>query len=92
MGVARDPSLGNNVPRGNIFLQENRPVPQPPFFGLEVSSNVVGGNLQVFKTFGSAPKSVNNNRVRPNLQCKENAAPFTSTGNTAGKFEDQCSA
>jgi hypothetical protein len=92
VGVARDPSLGNTVPRGNIFLQENRPVPQPPFFGLEVSSNVVGGNLQVFKTFGSAPKSVNNNRVRQNLQCKENAAPFTSSGNTAGKFEDQCPA
>jgi hypothetical protein len=92
VGVARDPSLGNTVPRGNIFLQENRPVAQPPFFGLEVSSNVVGGTLQVFKTFGSAPKSVTGNRVRQNLQCKENDAPFASSGNTAGKFEDQCRA
>ena len=57
-----------------------------------MSSNTVGGNLQVFKTFGSAPKSVNNNRVRQNLQCKENDQPFTSSGNTAGKFEDQCRA
>lgn len=92
VGVLRDPSLGNVVAAGNIFVQENTPVPQEGFFGLEVSSNIVGGNLQVFKTMGSAPKAVNNNRVAENLQCKENDEPFESAGNTAGQFEDQCRA
>jgi hypothetical protein len=90
VGVLRDPSLGNVVAVGNIFVQENRPVPQEGFFGLEVSSNTVGGNLQVFKTMGPAPKAVNNNRVAENLQCKENDEPFASAGNTAGQAEDQC--
>ena len=92
VGVTRDPSLGNFVAAGNIFLQENTPVPQEGFFGLEVSSNVVGGNLQVFKTMGSAPKAVQNNHVAENLQCKENDELFVSAGNTAGQFEDQCGA
>jgi hypothetical protein len=93
VGVARAPGgFGNVVAAGNIFVQENVPSFQDPFFGLEVSDNVVGGNLQVFKNRGPAPKAVTNNRVRENLQCKENDPPFLSAGNTAGQHEDQCPA
>jgi hypothetical protein len=60
--------------------------------GMDVNSNDVGANLQVFTTTGGANKSVNLNTVGASIQCKENAAPFVSIGNTAPNKEDQCAA
>jgi hypothetical protein len=77
---------GNSVNRGNIFLQENRPVAH-----FEVNDNTVGQNIQVFKTFGpGVPKTVVNNRAGENLQCFENDPPFIGGPNPAPKKEGQC--
>jgi hypothetical protein len=88
VGVTRDPALANIVPKGNIFVQENLPVAGPE--GLEVSTNRVGENLQVFKNRGDAPKFVQNNTVGENLQCFENDPPFVGGPNIAQKAEGQC--
>jgi hypothetical protein len=78
---------GNDVPRGNILVQENL---LPASEGLFVDRNAVGGNLQVFKNRGEGPKSVLDNVVRQNLQCKENDEPFVGGPNLAPKAEGQC--
>jgi hypothetical protein len=83
VGVA---GQGNSVNRGNIFLQENRPVAH-----FEVNDNTVGQNIQVFKTFGpGVPKAVLSNRAGENLQCFENDPPFIGGPNTAPNKEGQC--
>jgi hypothetical protein len=88
VGVTRIPAFANIVPKGNIFVQENLPVAGPE--GLEVSTNSVGENLQVFKNRGDAPKIVQNNTVGENLQCFENDPPFVGGPNIAQKAEGQC--
>ena len=76
---------GNDVLTGNIQVVENR------VLTLEISGNDVRtGNLQVFKNGGDGAKGVTANVVAQNLQCKENASPFTAGGNTAGDREGQC--
>ena len=76
---------GNDVTGGNIQIAENR------VLMLDVSANVVrNGNLQVFKNGGGGDKLVADNDVAQNLQCKENASPFTAAGNVAGDREGQC--
>jgi hypothetical protein len=76
---------GNELEKGNIFVQEN-------FVSefLVVIGNAVGGNLQVFKNRGPGAKSVSLNTVREDVQCKENDQPFVGGPNAARKAEDQC--
>ena len=57
---------------------------------LQVLRNRTAGNLQVFKNLGAAPKFVQGNLVQQEIQCKENALPFTGGPNTAGGREGQC--
>lgn len=78
---------GNDVARGNIFVQENI-IPAPEV--MAVDRNTVGGNLQVFKNRGDGLKTVLENVVREDLQCKENDPPFLGGPNVARKAEGQC--
>lgn len=54
------------------------------------NSKTVGGDFQLFDNRGAFNFSLN--RVRENLQSKENTPPPTGAGNTAAKREDQCAA
>jgi hypothetical protein len=49
---------------------------------------VLGGDLQAFKNLGGV--SLVNNRMKGNLQCKENIPAPTGRGNQAASKEDQC--
>jgi hypothetical protein len=55
---------------------------------LSARSNTVGGSVQVVKNFGGV--SLVNNRIKGNLQCKENIPAPTGSGNRAASKEDQC--
>lgn len=66
---------------GDIQLESNSDF-------LRVERNVVGGNIQIFQNSGGA--QVIDNRIDGNLQCKENASPFSGSGNQAASLEDQC--
>lgn len=90
-----DPSLGckgNTVSKGNIKVEEN------VIFSLKlnVGSNIVGQNLQVFKNRTSvpspsgSPKFVTSNTVLQILQCQENDPPFFGGPNNAAEAEGQC--
>jgi hypothetical protein len=76
----------NDVPSGNVQVEDNRVT------RLRLRGNDVGGGMQVFKNRGDGSKDVSRNTIAQNLQCKENASPFTNSGppNVAGKKEDQC--
>jgi hypothetical protein len=78
---------GNDVPAGNILVQENV---IPGSEGMAVDRNTVGGNVQVFKNRGQGPKTVLANIVRQDLQCKENDEPFVGGPNLTRKAEGQC--
>jgi hypothetical protein len=80
---------GNTVEKGNIQVEENI---IPPLEALAVGRNTVGGNVQVFKNRGPGQKTVVENVVRQNLQCRRNDEPFVGQPNVAGKAEGQCSA
>lgn len=85
--------IENAVRNGNVQVFENVVIGPPgDDEELRVQVNRVSQDVQVFKTKGNGPKFVTGNTVGQNLQCKENDSPFTSTGNTAGKYEDQCPA
>ncbi|HMM84362.1 hypothetical protein [Azohydromonas sp.] len=49
---------------------------------------MLGGNLQAFKNYGGL--ALANNRMKGNLQCKENIPSPTGGGNRAASKEDQC--
>ena len=66
---------------GDIQLESNSDF-------LRVERNVVGGNIQITQNSGGA--QVIDNRIDGNLQCKENAPPFSGSGNQAASLEDQC--
>ncbi len=78
---------------GNIQLFEN---PIPPDRQILVVENVVAGDLQVFKNVGPGPKQVATNTVGGNLQCFDNALPFTTIrvgfgpNDVTGNAEGQC--
>jgi hypothetical protein len=74
----------NDVPAGNIQIEDNH------VLRLEVSGNLVKGNLQVVKNVGGGEKLVAGNRVSQNLQCGENWSPFVAQDNSAGEREGQC--
>jgi hypothetical protein len=78
---------GNHVPKGNILVQENV---IPALEAMAVNRNTVGGNVQVFKNRGEGPKTVLDNAVSQDLQCKENDEPFIGGPNLADKAEGQC--
>lgn len=78
---------GNDVPKGNIQLEENV---VPSGGVLHALGNRTGGNLQVFKNRGGGDKRIQANTVSQDLQCKENDSPFAGTPNSAGDSEDQC--
>jgi hypothetical protein len=78
---------GNDVPGGNILVQENV---IPGAEAMAVNRNSVGGNVQVFKNRGEGPKTVLANVVRQDIQCKENDEPFVGGPNVAHKAEGQC--
>jgi hypothetical protein len=69
---------------GNIQIEDNQVVT------LEVTGNVVWGNLQVVKNLGGGEKVVAGNTVAQNLQCDGNAIPFIAEDNSAGQREGQC--
>ena len=48
----------------------------------------MGGSLQAFKNYGGV--ALNRNRIKGNLQCKENIPAPTGSGNQAASKEDQC--
>lgn len=81
--------FGNSVRKGDIQVQDNF---IPPFELMAVARNDVGGNVQVFRNRGSGTKTVAENFVRENLQCRRNDQPFVGQPNVAGKAEGQCSA
>jgi hypothetical protein len=78
---------GNNVANGNIQLQDNF---IPPLELMTVARNFVDGNLQVFKNRGPGQKTVAENTVTQNLQCRRNDEPFVGGPNVARKAEGQC--
>ena len=87
VGSSNPICVGNDVANGNILVQENViPGPEAMF----VNRNTVGGNVQVFKNRGEGPKTVLDNVVRQDLQCKENEEPFVGGPNLARKAEGQC--
>lgn len=49
---------------------------------------MLGGNLQAFKNYGGL--ALANNRMKGNLQSKENIPSPTGGGNRAASKEDQC--
>lgn len=55
---------------------------------LSASANTIGGNLQAFKNYAGV--NLRNNRIKGNLQCKENIPAPTGGGNRASSKEDQC--
>jgi hypothetical protein len=69
---------------GNIQIEDNQVAT------LEVSGNVVWGNLQVVKNLGDGEKVIAGNKVAQNLQCDGNAIPFIAEDNAAGQREGQC--
>ena len=71
--------------KGTIKIEENL-VP----FELDIRSNTVAQNLQLFKNRGAGLKFVQLNTVRENLQCFENDPPFVGGPNVAAKAEGQC--
>ena len=73
------------VDNGNIQVVENS-----TSGGLDIVRNRTGANMQVFKNVGAGAKTVRENTVAQDLQCKENTSPFTGSPNTAGDKEDQC--
>jgi hypothetical protein len=80
--------VGNTV-GGKIQVVEN--LIQGGFNTLFVQENEVAGHLQVFENLGPGDKSVNFNAVDKNLQCFDNAPPFTGQPNTVfGKAQGQC--
>lgn len=76
---------GSNVPNGDVQVAENAIT-----FHLFVLSNRVGSDMQVLKNTGLGAKNVQNNTVRENLQCFDNAPPFVGGPNVSGKAEGQC--
>ena len=66
---------------GDILFDENTGP-------MAAHANVLGGNLQAFKNMGGV--KLTNNRMKGNLQCKENIPAPTGSGNTAASKEDQC--
>ena len=77
---------GVAILEGNLQVTENH-------VGLRLhllNNPVAAGNLQVFKNQGDGDKRVQQNTVSQDLQCKENALPFTGGPNTAGETEGQC--
>lgn len=87
VGSSNPICLGNDVAQGNILVQENV-IPAPEV--MAVDRNTAGGNVQVFKNRGEGLKTVVQNVVREDLQCKENDPPFAGGPNIAHKAEDQC--
>jgi hypothetical protein len=77
---------GNRLAKGAIKVEENFVT---AMFGLQIGQNRVD-QLQVFKNSGPGAKTVTNNTVRQNLQCKKNQAPFVGTPNTARHRQGQC--
>lgn len=55
---------------------------------IAASANQVGGSLQAFQNEGGV--RLVNNRIKGNLQCKENVPAPTGGGNQASSKEDQC--
>jgi len=76
--------VGTTVLGGNIQIEDNQ------VGTLEVSGNVVWGNLQVVKNLGGGEKVIAGNKVAQNLQCDGNAFPFIAEDNAAGQREGQC--
>jgi hypothetical protein len=68
---------------GDLQFEENR----GPLVAIR---NVVDGNLQAVQNTGGL--TIADNRIRENLQCKENRPAPTGGGNVAGDAEDQCAA
>ncbi len=66
---------------GDILLDENTGP-------LSANGNTVGGSFQVFQNMAGV--TLNNNRIKGNLQCKENIPAPTGGGNQASSKEDQC--
>lgn len=95
--VARDIKLIKNIGgfsiTGNTLLAGNLIVEDNVVLGgfLTVQNNFVGGNIQAFKNVGGGSKFVSFNTANESIQCKENSLPFFGGGNTARKFEGQCS-
>lgn len=56
---------------------------------LVADANVLGGSLQAFQNTGGVTLTLN--RMKGNLQCKENEPAPTGGGNKAASKEDQCS-
>lgn len=56
---------------------------------IDVRSNNLGGNLQVFQNTGGVTL-VRNTLLKGNLQCKENVPAPVGSGNRAASKEDQC--
>jgi hypothetical protein len=77
---------GNRLAKGGIKVEENFITAT---FGLQIGQNRVD-QLQVFKNRGPGAKTVTNNTVRQNLQCKKNQAPFVGGPNTARHRQGQC--
>lgn len=81
----------NVLTKGNATVEDNDITPFGFFTKvLDVRSNSIAQNLQVFKNTGSNPKTVQLNTAGESIQCKENEAPFVGGPNTAPKKEDQC--
>ena len=66
---------------GDILFDENNAQ-------VSASNNTVGGDVQAFKNLGGV--ALTGNRMKGNLQCKENNPPPTGGGNKADSKEDQC--
>jgi hypothetical protein len=77
---------GNRLAKGSIKVEENFVTAA---FGLRIGQNQAD-QIQVFKNTGPGAKTVANNTVRQNPQCKKNQAPFVGTPNTARHRQGQC--
>lgn len=55
---------------------------------IAANANTIGGSLQAFQNIGGAVFT--NNRMKGNMQCKENVPAPTGRGNVAASKEDQC--
>lgn len=75
-------AIGGARVNGDVLFDSNRGV-------IEATRNNVGGNMQVFQNVGGGVLLMGN-RMKGNLQCKENMPAPTGNGNTAASKEDQC--
>jgi hypothetical protein len=55
---------------------------------ISAASNTIGGSLQAFQNVGGV--TLVNNRMKGNMQCKENYPAPTGSGNVSPSKEDQC--